>query len=398
MTAFVYEAVDVAGRRQRGTAEAGDARALQRTLEARGLLLLTVASADQTPRGTLRFGAQREVLEVTRALASLLGSGMPLARALQATQGLATGAVTPAVEDVRDRVERGEALADALARHPDLFDPAYVGLVRVGERSGELDATFTRLADRLERAAELKARLLSASLYPMLLAAFGGLSIVLLLLFVIPRFAELVEGAGAALPPTTAGLLWVSGVLRDAWPLLFALPLFAAAGAVWLRGTAEGRRVMARVLLHTPGVGSLRRTTLAARFARMLGTLLSGGAPLVAALGDTVRSLGDPIAAADAERVQGRVQEGASLHTAVGEGDLYPPLLAQLIQVGEESGRLYEFLLKAAAIFETRTERAVQRLLTVLEPAMIVGFGAVVALVALSLLQAIYGINADAFR
>jgi type II secretory pathway component PulF len=151
-------------------------------------------------------------------------------------------------------------------------------------------------------------------------------------------------------------------------------------------------------LLAIPLVNTLRRYALAARFARLVGVLLGGGAPLLTALDDTVESLGDPVARKDVGRIRTVVREGSSLRAAVAQSPIFPPLLAQLIGVGEEAGRLREFLLKAAEIFEERTERATQRLATLAEPAMIVMFGAVVATIALSLLQAIYGINAGSFR
>jgi type II secretory pathway component PulF len=150
-------------------------------------------------------------------------------------------------------------------------------------------------------------------------------------------------------------------------------------------------------MLALPLVSTLRKYALAARFSRLVGVLIGGGAPLLAALDDTVESLTDPVAREAAERIRTRVREGGSLRAAIAESPVFPPLLAQLVGVGEEAGRLREFLLKAADIFEERTERATQRLATLAEPAMIVVFGAVVAFIALSLLQAIYGINAQSF-
>ena len=143
---------------------------------------------------------------------------------------------------------------------------------------------------------------------------------------------------------------------------------------------------------------TLRRYALSARFARLLGVLLGGGAPLLPALDDTMESIGDPVARDDIGRVRAMVREGSTMRQAVGESALFTPLLAQLIGVGEEAGDLRTFLVKSADIFEERTERATQRLAALAEPAMIVVFGAVVAFVALSLLQAIYGINANSFR
>src|SRR5438874_5002424 len=172
MPTFAYQAVDGSGKRLRGQAQAVSSGALARTLEQRGLLVLDVAeSADAAPTGRgLRFGRRREVLEVTRAMAALLPVGMPLAQALNAASGVASGDVRSALQEVRARVERGDTLSSALAEHRGLFSPLYVGLIRAGERSGDIDAAFARLADQLERDEQLRGQVLSAAIYPRLLA------------------------------------------------------------------------------------------------------------------------------------------------------------------------------------------------------------------------------------
>jgi type II secretory pathway component PulF len=383
----------------RGQAQATSSSALTRTLEQRGLLVLEVAeSSEAAGGGGIRFGRRREVLEVTRAMAALLPVGMPLAQALNAASGVASGDVRSALQEVRSRVERGDTLSSALAEHRRLFSPLYVGLIRAGERSGDIDAAFARLADQLERDEQLRGKVLSAAIYPMLLATAGSVAVTVLLFFVLPRFVTLLEGSGAKLPRSTATLLAFSSVLHRAWPVLLMIPLLIAAFAAWVTNSDEGRRVWSRMLLALPGVSTLRRYALAGRFSRLVGVLLGGGAPLLMALDDTIESIGDPIARDDAIRIRTRVREGTSLRGAVSEGTLFPPMLAQLVGVGEDSGQLRVFLMKAADIFEERTERATQRLATLAEPAMIVVFGVIVAFVALSLLQAIYGINANSFR
>jgi general secretion pathway protein F len=397
--AFAYSAVDGAGKRLTGSAEAASAGALARTLEERGLIVIDVDAAEPESAGSgFGFGKRREVLEVTRAIAALLPAGMPLAPALQAASNVATGEVRTVLQAVRARVERGEQLSTALAAHPALFSPLYVGLVRAGEKSGDVDTSFIRLAEALEREEELRGKILSASIYPLLLASVGSIAIVVLLLFVLPRFVELLEGSGASLPTSTAILLNISTLARQLWPVFFLIPVGIVALTAWIRRTPEGSRAWSTALLTIPGVRTLRQYALAARFARLTGVLLGGGAPLLNALDDAMESLADPVARDDTARIRKRVREGSSLRQAISEGTLYPPLLAQLVAVGEESGRLQEFLLKAADIFEVRTERATQRLATLAEPAMIVTFGIIVAFVALSLLQAIYGVNATSFR
>ena len=400
MPTFAYQAIDGVGKRTRGEAQAASSGALVRSLEDRGLLVLDVTESNAASAGRTRFriGRRREVLEFTRAMAALLPVGMPLAQALQAASGVASGDVRDAVLDVRARVERGDTLSVALTGHPHLFPPLYVGLVRAGEKSGDVDTAFDRLSKHLEREEQLRGKVLSAAIYPLLLACAGTVAVTVLLFFVLPRFVGLLEGSGATLPRSTATLLAVSSALHRAWPVLLLIPFGIAAFLTWTRSTDEGRRVAAQLLLSVPGVRTLRRYALAARFARLVGVLLGGGAPLLAALDDTIESIGDPMAREDTVRIRTRVREGSSLRAAVAESHLFPPLLAQLIGVGEDAGQLRVFLDKAADIFEERTERATQRLATLAEPGMIVVFGAIVAFVVLSLLQAIYGINANSFK
>jgi type II secretory pathway component PulF len=400
MPTFAYQAVNGAGKRLRGLEDAATPGALSRALEERGLLVLEVSESNALPSsgGPFKFGRRREVLEVTRAMAALLPVGMPLAQALNAASGVTSGEVRSAITQVKARVERGDTLSVALSAYPQLFSPLYVGLVRAGERSGDVDSSFARLADQLERDEALRGRVLSAAIYPLLLACAGTVAVTVLLFFVLPRFVTLLAGTGAKLPASTRIMLSVSTGLHRFWPALFLVPLAIAAVAAWMRNTEEGRRTLSTMLLTLPLVKTLRQYALAARFSRLIAVLLGGGAPLLMALDDTIDSLGDPTAKADAERIRTRVREGVSLRAAVAESPIYPPLLSQLIGVGEEAGQLRTFLMKSAEIFEERTERATQRLATLAEPAMIVVFGAIVAFVALSLLQAIYGINANSFR
>src|SRR3954471_23673360 len=262
MPTYAYQAVDGAGKRTRGHAQAASTGALTRTLEDRGLFVLDVAESSSDavagPRG-IRIGRRREVLEVTRALAALLPVGMPLAQALNAASGVASGDVKAALLEVRERVERGDTLSAALAHHRKLFSPLYVGLVRAGEKSGDIDAAFERLADQLERDEALRGKILSAAIYPLLLATAGSVAVTVLLFFVLPRFSTLLEGSGAKLPASTATMLAISAGLHRAWPVLLLIPFLVAAFAAWATTSDAGRRVWSRVLLTLPGVATLRR-------------------------------------------------------------------------------------------------------------------------------------------
>jgi type II secretory pathway component PulF len=378
---------------------AATATAVARELETRGLLAVEVnESADRVSTAGPAFGRRRAVLEFTRAVAALLPAGMPLSRALKAAIATSPESARPVLEAVRARVERGDELHAALAEHPRFFSPLYIGIVRAGEKGGALDDAFIRLAAHMEREAELRAKLVSMSIYPVMLAIVGMASVLVLVLFVLPRFADLLLSAGATLPQSTAAVLGAATAVREGWRLLLLVPIAFLVASIWLRFTATGRQAWAVLLTRLPVAGVWRRQALAASFARMVGELLAGGAPLLTALADTRECMDDPVARAETERIRTRVREGGALNAAIAERGVFPAELAQLVALGEEAGRLSQFLLKSAELLERRTERAVERLVALAEPLMIVLFGGLVALVALALLQAVYGVNAGSFR
>jgi len=397
MPLYAYRAIDPQGRRTRGRRSGPSPDAVIRELEGQGLLALNVEETERANGNGLGLGRRRGVLEFTRAVASLLPAGMPLARALAAGTTAAPESVRPALDSVRSKVERGEELAASLAEHPRLFSSLYVGMVRAGEKSGSLDHAFERLTTHLEREGELRSKLVSMSIYPALLGLVGIGAILVLVLFVLPRFSDLLLSSGAALPSTTAAVVGLAMAFQEEWWILAIQPPLVAVAFAWLKTTDQGRRAGARALVHLPLIGSWRKQHLAASFARMVGELLAGGAPLLLALEDARDCMTDSVAQAETDRIRTKVREGSSLHGAIAEGGLFPPVLTQLVALGEDAGRLADFLLKAAELLEKKTERTLERLVALVEPAMIVGFGGIVAIVALALLQAIYGVNAGSF-
>jgi type II secretory pathway component PulF len=397
---FAYRAADVHGRTHRGRLAASGPEAAARELERLGLFPVEIrrAERDGSAANGFAFARRRGVLEIARAMAALLPAGMPVARALMAAEQAVSGPVAITLALVRARVERGVSLASALREHPNVFSPFFTGVIDAGEKSGDLPGAFDRLARHLEREEELRSRIISLSIYPALLLVVGAAATAVLILFVLPRFVELLDGAGAGLPRATAILVGTSAVLRDRWLVVVAFALAVSVALLAVRSNPKGRNTLARATISLPLVGALRRDAMAAAFARLVGGLLSGGAPLLTALDDARGCIADPLAQDESTRIRARIREGASLRQALSEGDLFPPLLGQLVAVGEDSGRLPAFLAQAATILERRTERTVERLVTLAEPAMIVLFGGVVGLVALALLQAVYGINAGTFR
>ena len=393
-----YRALTQAGAREAGVVEAPTSDAATSLLRARGLIVLDVATAEDT-QGF--FGARirsGDLAEFTRALAALLPAGLPLPRALNVARDIAPVSLRSALADVQTRVERGSTFADALAAHPQAFPASYIGLVRAGERAGNLDGSVARLADAIEGEQQFRAKLLTAAIYPTLLAFVGGAAILVLLMVVLPRFGALFAASGSALPASTSIVLSLSHALRTyAVPLVLALVLFVAF-TIWLATSRDAANTRSRLFLGTPLVSGFYREVLAARTARVIAILLGGGAPFVVALDDAAKSLDDPSAQREVLRIRARAREGVSPAAAVAEGRLFPPILARLVAAGEESSQLEAFFAKAADLFEERAKRSAARFVALAEPALIVAFGLVVGLIALALVQAIYGINITPMR
>lgn len=403
MPTFAYRATTLEGRTLRGVEEAVSPVALERTLAGRGLYALDVIPARERTeesgfsRGRL-IPRGADVTEAMATLASLLEVGLPLERALEITiRGAARRDVAGALASARQRVREGGKLADALAEYPALFPAVAVGLVRAADRGGHLAEAVRRLAEHLERERALRARLVSALTYPLLLVGTGALSLAVLLLFVLPRFVTILDDAEAALPRSTALLLATSTLLGRIWPLLMLGVLIAP--VVWIRwrATERGRERTDALLLRLPLVGPLRARYASARLARTLGTLLSGGLPLVPALEIAGDASGDMAVGAQVRTTREEVRRGEALSAALRRRQTFPFIFVRLVEVGEETGQLEVMLERVAALLDAELERRLDRLVSLIEPTLILLFGVLVGFVALSLLQAIYGVHADAF-
>ena len=403
MPAFAYRAVTTEGRTLQGVEEAVSIPALERVLSGRGLYPLDVAPArgreesGDRPRGWL-VGRRVDAAEGITTLAALLDAGLPLERALEvAGRGAARADVGTAWEAVRRQVREGGRLADALVQHPRCFPPVAVGLVRAGERGGHLAEAVRRLAEHLERERALRAKLLSAMIYPLLLIGVGAAALTALLLFVIPRFVELLADAGTELPTSTRALLASASFLGRFWPLML-IGMVAGAGALvaWYR-TPSGRLQAHTLLLRLPLIGALRARRATSQLARTLATLLAGGLPLVPSLEIAAETTGDAAVAADVHATREAVRRGETFSAVLRRGRAFPYAFVRLSEVGEETGQLEVLLERAAGLMESELERRMERLVALLEPALILLFGLAVGFVTLSLLQAIYGVHAEGF-
>lgn len=401
MPAFRYTAIDPAGQTVRGTMDAATEAEVVRHLQRQGSIPMRAEPAgsrgwaDLLHRDIGRRGMGRQdVANFTRELSIMLGAGQDLDRSLRFLVDTAPSArVRATVEGLRKTVRDGGSLATALAAHPGSFPKLYVGLVRAGEAGGTLAPTLERLAELLERERALASTITSAMIYPglLLLAAVG--SITLLLTQVLPQFVPLFEQSGAALPRPTQMLI-AAGDAVSAYGLYALLALIVLAfAAVQALKQPRPRLLRDRLLLRLPVVGGLSREVIAARFTRTLGTLLSNGVPLIAALGIVQDAIGNLAGVAAVERAMISAKGGAGLSRPLGESGVFPARTIYLLRLGEETAQLGPMALRAAEIHEEKTRLGVQRLVALLVPAITVVMGLVIAGIVSSLLLAMLGLN-----
>lgn len=337
---------------------------------------------------------RRELPELTRQLAILLRSGERLDRALSMAGELARSPrLKSAMSAVRDQVRAGEPLPGALSRHPELFSEFYVSVVAVGEASGELAAALQRVADHLLRQQRFSDALATALSYPLLLLGVTGLSLVVLVLYVLPQFRALFDDAGVGLPWFTEALLQLSDLLRAyGWAAALTVLVLAVFWRARLQ-QPDVRYRRDRFLLRLPLVSDLVSRIDIARFSDSLAAALAGGAPLLDSLRLSRASIANRCLQRSLDPVIETVKEGGRLGEALRRSTAFPTLAARMIQVGEESGNLTQSLQYVAEVYDREFDTAVKRLLNILEPALIILIGSGVAAVILSMVSAIQRLN-----
>lgn len=407
MAAFDYEALDSAGKRLRGTVTADSPRLARRELRRQNLLPVALRPmVDRKAAGLKTAGlgrlaglftprlAGRELSLVTRQLATLVSAAAPVEEAVQ-TVGMQ--AEKPAIKrilmSVRAGVTEGQSLSRALAQHPRSFPPLYRAMVAAGEESGGLGPVLERLADHLEKSQKVRAKAMTALVYPAVLALTAVGVVVALMLFVVPKVVEQFESMGRELPALTRLMITLSDAVRDwglAGLLLFLLALLAGARA--LRRPAVRQRADG-ALLRLPLVGKLLRGLETARLTRTLGALIASGSPVVDALGAARATVANSVLREAVDGIAVQVREGASLSGALRRADRFPPVVTYMAAMGERSGTLGPMLEKCADHLEAEFDTAVSLALSLLEPAIIVAMGGVVATIILSILLPIIQFN-----
>lgn len=403
MTTFRYRAIGPTGDVQSGVMDAATEAEVVARLQRQGSMpmraepahsgswLTALWHADFATRQGLR---RQETADFVRELATMLSAGQDLDRAFAYLHETAPNArIRTTTARLRDMVRDGSPLADALARYPRGFTRLHVAMVRAGEASGQLAPSLARLAELLERQQRLTAAVTSALIYPCLLTVVAIGSITLLLTAVLPQFVPLFEQSGAKLPASTAFLI-AAGAFVSQYGVFMLLGL--AVVVIAARGALRMPRVRLttdRLLLRVPIVGMLLREVLAARFTRVLGTLLVNGVSLISALGFVRDAIGNRAAMTAVDRAAANARAGAGLALPLAEARVFPLRTTHLLRLGEENAELGPMALRAADIHEERTRIALQRLVALLVPAITIIMGIAVAAIVTSLLTAMLSLN-----
>ncbi len=402
MALYRYKALDARGEVVDGQMEAGGEAEVVLRLQEQGHLPMEARLASE---GGASVGHWRKLLQprpfqgaalmqFTQQLATLLGAGQPLDRALTILAGLPEDERSQrVVHDIRDAVRGGASLSSALERQHGLFSRLYINVVRAGEAGGSLHDTLQRLADYLERNQALQGRVINALVYPAILLLVVGGALLFLLGYVVPQFAQMYESLDVALPWFTNIVLQLGLLVRDWWIVLVVVPAVLLLFVERRLRQPSVRLALDGWLLQRKGIGPLLARLEVARLSRTLGTLLRNGVPLLGALGIARNVLGNRALAADVDVASDEVKNGAGLSSALARGKRFPRLALQMIQVGEESGTLDGMLLKTADTFEQESARSIDRLLSALVPAITLVLASVVGVVIIAVLVPLYDLT-----
>lgn len=404
MPAYSFEAIDAEGRARKGVLEADTARAARGLLRAQALIPLTVQAVGGEEAGRPATGWRRSLsrrvfnsttLAVwTRQLAGLVGSGLPLERALTAlTEEAEHEGQRQLVAALRSEVNGGSTFARALGQHPREFTPIYTAVIGAGEQSGNLGLVLERLADDLEQRQALQQKLVGATLYPAIVTVIAIVIVIFLVSYVVPQVANVFAGTKRALPTLTVIMLTISDIVRQhGWVLLGALVALGVLVRVLLARPAWREKFDA-AWLRLPLVGRLARGYNAARFAGTLAMLAAAGVPILRALEAAAKTLSNHAMRTDALDALVLVREGAPLASALAQKKRFPGIVSMFARLGEQTGELPDMLQRAAHQLGAEVQRRAIHLATILEPLLIVAMGGIVMMIVLAVLLPIIQLN-----
>jgi general secretion pathway protein F len=404
MPVFEYKALDGRGKAVQGLKEADSPKTLRANLRRDGVFLTEVIGQKQADAAASRdVDVKRWVIGrisaedlaiATRQLAVLVHAGVPLVEALTAlVEQVDKEKLKRVLGDVKQRVNEGSSLADALAAHPKVFGDLYVNMIRAGEHSGALEIVLVRLADFTESQARLRSKIMGTMAYPVLMMIIGSIVLGVLFTVVIPKVTKIFADTRATLPWMTRVLMGFTGFITDWWWAMALLAAAALYGFFRWKATKAGKARWHRFVLTVPIFGRLVRIMAIGRFARTLSTLLKSGVPLLTSMDIVKNVVGNVRLAEVIDQARDAIREGESIAAPLKRSGEFPPLVHHMVAIGERSGSLEEMLSNVASAYEDQVDTTVAALTSLLEPLMIVAMGVVVAFIVFSVLMPILELN-----
>jgi general secretion pathway protein F len=413
MPVFVYKGLDASGKSTNGIVDADSPKLARIKLRKSGIFPTDLSEEQQQSRAIARGAILDETLRkqyslrqifgrvtetekaiVTRQLATLVGAGIPLVEALTALiDQVDNPKFKVAVGQVRQLVNEGASLADAMGKHPKMFSPLYVNMIRAGEAGGALDIVLDRLADYMESQVRLRNRISAATVYPIVMSVMAVVFIAVLVTFVVPKLTEIFKGLNQPLPMATVLLIRISDFMAAWWWALVVGVMGATFIFTRWKSSEAGRPIWDAALLRLPIIGRIVRTVAVARFSKTLATLLASGIPLIRAL-EIVRNIVDNASLETAlDEARESISEGASIAMPLKQSGQFPSLLTHMIAIGEKSGELEAMLAKVAEAYDNEVETTIAKMTSWLEPVMILVMAGVVGVIIVSILIPIFSIN-----
>lgn len=390
MAEFTWKAIDALGAQSTGASDAETKNQVIDQLKGKGLIVLEVKAKHQSKELTLPGGGKIKAAELTimtRQLATMIGSGMTILRALMIIEAQTENKkLKEQLMAVSKDVEGGTPLSDGLEKYPDTFSTLYVSMIRAGETGGVLDSSLLRIADQLESADQLRRQVKSAMVYPIVVLVFALLVLSAMLLFIVPQFTMIFKDLGGELPKITQYTVAASDALKSRWYFVFG----GGFGLWWLfkrwRKTDGGRRAWERFTLRLPmKVGDIVQKIALARWSRTLAALTGAGVPLLLALDVTGKTSGNAVVEETMDDVIVSVKGGGTITGPLKQSPVFPAMVTHMVAVGEETGQMEEMLGKIADFYEDQVDAAVKSLTSIIEPIMIIVIGGIVGFVVISM-------------
>jgi general secretion pathway protein F len=406
MPVYEYTALDAKGKMTSGIVDADGARAARQKLRASGIFPVDVKETQEKETTEiketrvsnltqyLRRVKPAEIAIITRQLSTLISAGFPLVSAIDAlVPQTKSHRLKTVLAQIKDAIVEGQSFAQALSQYPNVFTPIYVNMVRAGETSGTLEIVLERLADITEKQQDLSNRIQTALAYPLFMCLIGTIVLFVLLTYIVPSITTIFLDMGQTLPTPTRLLIFFSSFFKSFWWIILIAVIVVAIALHRAKKTEKGRYIYDKTILAMPVLGVLARKLAVARFTRTLGSLLENGVSMLIAL-DIVKNIaGNVLLSQSVEKAAQDVGKGQALWAALNEGQVFPQLAIQMIQVGEQSGELEGMLNKIADVFEKEVENSVMRLTSYLEPVMILVMGCIVGFIVLSICLPIFEMN-----